>query len=94
MHLYAKFDQNIPACSRAFLLTDHGWTDSHSDYSGDPRVVQDYSTHPRVWEHSHSDYSADPMVVQHSADPRSCNFTQRIKPRVVQYSADQRVVHF
>ena len=32
-----------------------GQTDSHSDYSADPRVVQDKSADPRVMQ-----YSADP----------------------------------
>ena len=36
MHVYTKFDHNIPCSS----LTDHGRTHAHSDYSADPRVVQ------------------------------------------------------
>ena len=43
MYFYAKFDQNIPRCSRVMstLQDDHGPMDSHSNYSADPRVVQD-----------------------------------------------------
>ena len=76
-------DSNLHDPWWAFSLTDHIWTDSYSDYSADPRVMQDHSTHPRVVQDSHTDYSADPRVVQYSADRR-----------VVQYSADQRVVQF
>ena len=49
MHLYAKFDQNIPCCSRvmSILLADHGRSDSHSDFSADQRVVQDHSADPK-----------------------------------------------
>ena len=32
-----------------------GGTESHSEYSAVPRVVQDYSTYPRVVQDSHSD---------------------------------------
>ena len=32
-----------------------GVRNSHSDYSADPVVVQDYSTYPRVVQDSHSD---------------------------------------
>ena len=42
MHVYAHCDQDIPCGSRviSISLTDHGRTDSHSDYSADLRVVQ------------------------------------------------------
>ena len=38
MHMYAKFDQNTICGSRGMDI--YGRTDSHSDYSADPRVVQ------------------------------------------------------
>ena len=38
MHSYANFDVFQELC--AFSQNDHGRTDSHSDYSADPRVVQ------------------------------------------------------
>ena len=44
MHVYAKCDQHISCGSRVMniSLTASGRTDSHSDYSADPRVVQSY----------------------------------------------------
>ena len=51
-------------------LTDHGRTDSHCDYSADRKVVQNYSTDPRVVKDSHSDFSADRSVMQYGADTR------------------------
>ena len=58
----------------AFSLTDHQRTDSHSDYSADPMILQDYSADPRVVKDSHSDYSADPRVMQYSVDLRVVQF--------------------
>ena len=45
MHLNADFDQNIPCGSRVMSIFTNlpradGRTDSHRDYSADPRVVQ------------------------------------------------------
>ena len=45
--------------------------DSHSDYSAELKIVQDYSTDPRVVQYSHSDYSADPRAMQYSAEGRT-----------------------
>ena len=51
-----------------------GRMDSHSDYSANLKIVQDYSTDPMVEQYSHSDYSADPRAVQYSTDPRVVQF--------------------
>ena len=48
--------------------------DSHSDYSADSMIAQDYSAHPRIVQELHSDYSEDPRVLQYSADPRVVQF--------------------
>ena len=41
MHTYAKFYQNISCGSKVLsMFTKWGWTDSHSAYSADSRVVQ------------------------------------------------------
>ena len=45
MHMYAKCDCNLPCGSRVMIIIINlprmeGWTDSHSDYSADKRVVQ------------------------------------------------------
>ena len=50
------------------------WTDSHSNHSAYPRVVQDYSTDPRVVHVSHSNYRADSRVAQYNTDPRVMQF--------------------
>ena len=40
MHIYAKFDKNIPCSSRVMsIFTDYGRTDLHSDHSTHQRVV-------------------------------------------------------
>ena len=51
MHLYAKLDQNIPCGSRvmSILQTAKGRTDSHSDYSADPRVVRFNAFNYQLW---------------------------------------------
>ena len=82
-----SIDSNVHDPWWAFSQTEHEWMDSHSDYSADPKVVQDYSTDPRVVQASR-DYSADPRVVQdYSTDPRVVQDSR-------DYSADQRVVQF
>ena len=46
MHMYAKCDQIISCGSRDMNISltangrMDGWTDSHSDFNADPRVVQ------------------------------------------------------
>ena len=82
----------------AFLRTDHGQTDSHSDYNADPGVLQYYSADQRVVEYSHSDYNADLRVLQYySADQRVVEYSHSdydADPMVMKYSADPRVVQF
>ena len=62
-----------------------GRTYSHSDFSADPRIMQDYSTYPRVVQDSHSDYSAGPRVVKYSANPRVEQF-QSLQAKVCAHS--------
>ena len=75
MHLYAKFDQNIPFCSRVMSIFTI-WprmdvrTGSPNEYSADPRFVQKVQTKGSC----NFNLTSKPRVVQYSADPRDVQF--------------------